>query len=123
MIHTRRRFNVSAVSVDDAIAALTTTDYWTCCSGYRITHEGRTLLVLNDAFDENTAQEFAVLLVLATEGESHRVIQVESLTMSWVEPERRGALLREALDAPPYGAPFTIVAQDPERHGRCILCA
>lgn len=94
MIHKRRRYSVAnETSLDDLVAKLLRNS-WCLCTGFRIGG----LLLLNDAFSEDGAQEYAV--IRESDG-----AQLESLTVSWMEPPA----LREALaallagQAPPAG--------------------
>lgn len=94
MIHKARRYNVAdETSLDDLVAKLTRNS-WCLCNGFRIGG----LLILNDAFSEDGAQEFAV--IRESDG-----AQLESLTVSWMEPPALHAALAALLagQAPPAG--------------------
>ena len=93
MVHNKRIFCVKAVDSLNELVEKLTQHSWTLCTGFR---HGNFLL-LNDAFSEDGAQEYAVIAFIAewpTEGtgtiDGH---QIESITVSWCTP----ALLREIL--------------------------
>lgn len=84
MLHHHRRFGVAAIeSLDELVIKLTETT-WTLCTGF--THQG--LLLLNDSFSENGAQEYAVY----QDGR-----QIDSLTVSWMTKERLQSVITELL--------------------------
>jgi hypothetical protein len=94
---------------------------WTLCAGF----EYQGLLILNDAFTEDGAQEFAVVIPTS----SDFGIQVESITFSWIKDvDRAKELILECLDykndfsLAPIRIPVKLerVLNHPE--GRCKYC-
>lgn len=94
MLHKNRRFSISdkrqtIAELCEALANQT----WCCCAGFLA--EG--LLILNDAFSEDGAQEFAIFRCACTLAEleaAPRVLeQIESLTCSWMKPPQIYAAL------------------------------
>lgn len=82
MIHDKRKYKIIEIE-DDGVGALADklANYsWCLCTGFR----WKSLLILNDAFSEDGAQEYAV--IRGTE-------QIDSLTISWMTAERIAAAL------------------------------
>ncbi len=94
MLHTKRRWCVATIDNVDEIACGLTGNTQVLCTGIRWCG----LLLLNDAANEDGAQEYAVI-------DERTGYQVESLTCSWMHPDR----LKQALIA---------VADGP---GRCVM--
>ncbi len=87
MIHKTRRYSIAAVATLEELAEKLAEYSWTLCTGFL--SEG--LLVVNDAFSPDGAQEFAVfrcpfsLEELRAES-TPELDQIESLTCSWMKP-------------------------------------
>jgi len=87
---------------------------WTLCTGFQY----QSLLLLNDSFSEDSLQEYAVV---------RNGVQIESLTVSWYNPER----LKEDLTTLDNvgsldGSALTFGTVDVQTHSmteRCALCA
>lgn len=94
MIHKKRRYNVANETDLDKLVGSLTRNSWCLCAGFRIGG----LLLLNDAFSEDGAQEYAV--IREADG-----AQLESLTVSWMEPAGLRTALAALLagQAPPAG--------------------
>jgi hypothetical protein len=100
MMNKNRRFMISDRYTLDELAEKLTQRSWCLCSGFLA--EG--LLFLNDAFSEDGAQEFAVFRCSFTraelEAEPCTLDQVESLTCSWMSPERLRSELHTLIGKP-----------------------
>jgi hypothetical protein len=75
MMHHHRRFAVTVVSSMEELTEKLTQHTWTLCTCFA--YQG--LLLANDSFSEDGAQEYAVY---------KKARQVESLTVSWMTQER-----------------------------------
>jgi hypothetical protein len=84
VIHTKRRFLIKKVSSVEELAEDLTRCTWTLCTGFEL--EG--YLFLNDAFSEDSAQEYAVI----KDGR-----QVESITFGWCSREQAEVHIRAVL--------------------------
>ncbi len=62
MMHSKRRWVISAVPTMEKLAEMPTQTTWTLCSGFYV--EGYPYLFLNDATHEDGAAEFGVLKIL-----------------------------------------------------------
>ena len=93
MINKNRRFMISDRYTLAELAPKLTNSSWCLCSGFLA--EG--LLLLNDAFSEDGAQEFAVFRCPFTlaelEAEPRTLDQIESLTCSWMKEDGLRATL------------------------------
>jgi len=109
MIHYQRRFALTVInSIEELLRQLT---HYTCTLCTCLEYQG--LLLANDSFSEDGAQEYAVY----KEG--------ESLTVSWMTPAR----LREVIEGLLRGDYEEIVFQpiqplrtEPASEHRCGLC-
>jgi hypothetical protein len=113
VIHHRRTYDVTAVASTKELAKKLATLTWCGCNGFR----HGPLLILNDSFSADGAQEFAVW-------HEQRGVQVDSITASWMDEQKLlrciERLLREAADATPISD-----AQMPStNHGKtpCMHC-
>ena len=122
MIHVSRVFGISEQDIPTVAEALVSSN-WVLCNGYFIEQDGVQLLVLNDSFSEDSAQEYPVLRVLAQDGTVYHCAQVESLTVSWYpHPKALGDDLVRCLAATDtYGA-VNVCAEPCDTH-RCWRCA
>jgi hypothetical protein len=71
MIHDKRRFGIVTVASVGQLVEDLKEHSWTLCTGFAL----QDLLLLNDAFSEDGAQEYAVI---------RQGRQIESLTVSWM---------------------------------------
>ena len=123
MLHEDRLYGVAwspspesiAKRIDDAYA-------FTCCTGfgYRQTFEDelREVVLLNDSFSEDSAQEYAVLL-RSTRDNIWR--QVETLTVSWMDADGIAETVRGLLEADPPGYAIFPRIEGGDTH-TCDLC-
>jgi hypothetical protein len=112
MIHHHRTFSVSVVGSLDELVDKLMTRTWTLCSCFA--YQG--LLLANDSFSEDGAQEYAVY----KDGR-----QIESLTVSWMTRES----LREVIEGLLAGAykaldfrPHHPLQTEPASVHSCALC-
>src|SRR5437016_8877000 len=82
MLHHHRRFAVTVVASIEELTEKLTEHIWTLCTCFA--YQG--LLLVNDSFSEDGAQEYAVY---------KEARQIESLTVSWMAQER----LQEVIEA------------------------
>ena len=94
--------------LDEVVTKLTEHD-WTTCQAFAVEN----LLLANDSTGPDGAQEYAVI----RDGR-----QIESLTVSWMKPERLKEVLQELLDggSSDMGA-VTLNTDHPS--GSCEACA
>lgn len=106
MMHDNRTYNPVVVTLDmaedlNAIDDLTEklTQYtWTLCTAFDIRWPGHGRLILaNDAFSEDGALEWAVLMVESDLGGELQCVQIESLTGSWMKPDGMENALRRCF--------------------------
>jgi len=112
MVHYQRTFAVTIVTSVEALTEHLTAHTWTLCTCFA--YQG--LLLANDSFSEDGAQEYAVY----KEGR-----QIESLTVSWMTPAR----LREVIEGLLRGdyeeiafQPIQPLQTEPASEHRCGLC-
>ena len=112
MIHHHRTFAVGVVDNLDELVEKLTDRTWTLCTCF----EYQGLLLANDSFSEDGAQEYAVY----KEGR-----QIESLTVSWMTRES----LKEVLEGLLTGAyeelqfrPIQSLRTEPASGHSCGLC-
>ena len=109
MIHKLRNYNVKEYFDLDVLVKDLTERSWCLCCGFR----WRSLTLLNDAFSEDGAQEFAVLR------DGH---EIESLTISWMKPDEvTEALTRLDAQGSDFDGGQLVVRAHPP--GSCRLCA
>lgn len=75
MMHINRKFNVMKLESFKALAKILFNGTQCLCTGFQLGY----FIFLNDSFSEDGAQEYAVI--------KHGV-QIDSLTVSWMESER-----------------------------------
>ena len=112
MIHTHRTFCITPIPDLATLVDKLTAHTWTTCTGFLWGN----LLLLNDSFSENGAQEYTVI----RDG-----YEIESLTVSWMTPEQLMAtltILRTDPDPRIYGS-LTNPLETPAQHRRCPACA
>lgn len=110
-MHPKRRFSIESYADPLELASKLTGPRgmtWTSCTGFRWS----TLTLLNDSTCEDALQEYAVI----RDGR-----QIESLTVSWMEPDRLAAMLRELELG--GGADYGPVAIREHEEGACHACA
>ena len=112
MIHHQRVFGVTVIDDLAALAEQLTDRTWTLCTCFA--YQG--LLLANDSFSEDGAQEYAVY----QDGR-----QIESLTVSWMTRES----LREVIEGLLSGAyealafrPHQPLQTEPASEHACALC-
>jgi hypothetical protein len=112
MIHHHRTFSVGVVGSLDELVQKLTTRTWTLCTCFA--YQG--LLLANDSFSEDGAQEYAVY----KDGR-----QIESLTVSWMTRESLQEVITgllegayETLDVRPHHPLQT----EPATEHSCALC-
>jgi hypothetical protein len=112
MIHHHRKFAVSVIDSLDELVQKLTDRTWTLCTCFA--YQG--LLLANDSFSEDGAQEYAVY----KEGR-----QIESLTVSWMTREN----LQEVISGLLEGAypelefrPHYPLQTEPAAEHSCALC-
>ena len=111
MLHHHRRFAVTVVSSMGELTEKLTQHTWTLCTCF----EYRGLLLANDSFSGDGAQEYAVY---------KEARQIESLTVSWMTQER----LQEVIEAllrgeytTEYGPVAPLHTEQASEHS-CSLC-
>lgn len=110
MWHKSREWTVREYeSLEDLTEAITQFD-WTLCTGHKVGN----LLFLNDAFTEDSVQEYAVFRY-QPDGELH---EVETFSVSWMTRERFKAAVSRL---PQRGAPVQPRIDASPSH-RCELC-
>lgn len=119
MFHKHRVWSIADAENPADLAEKLTEHTWTLCTGFRL--DG--YLFLNDATHEDGAQEYGVV-------KEDGLLQVESLTVSWMTTEKVAECARRAIagewDNDEWARPNAIAArqiQAPSEHGRCRLCA
>ena len=111
MLHHHRRFAVTVVSSMEELTEQLTQHTWTLCTCF----EYQGLLLANDSFSGDGAQEYAVY---------REARQIESLTVSWMTRERLQEVI-EALLRGEYTTEYGPVAPlhtEPAREHSCSLC-
>ncbi len=110
MLHHHRRFAVTVVPSLEELTEKLTQYTWTLCTCF----EYQGLLLANDSFSEDGAQEYAVY---------HEGREIESLTVSWMTRARLQevieTLLRGEYEA--YG-PVAPLHTEPASEHRCSVC-
>ena len=121
MLHANRRFSVATVDEAAELAEMLHERSWCLCQGFR--HRG--YLLLNDATSEDGAQEFAAY----KECEDGLVLQVESLTISWMDREEIDRCIKDLAEGNfdhvaklLRSQPERLELQTPEEHGTCRFC-
>jgi hypothetical protein len=122
MFHSNRVWCVSEVESVAELARMLTKSTWTLCSGFIIASHPD-YLWLNDALSEDSAVEIAVL---KGRRQTTDYLQIESLTVSWMECERVVEVFENVLKGA-YGDNRFVhrvdpLLQTPEQHGRCPVC-
>jgi hypothetical protein len=110
MLHHHRTFGVANSERLDELVTKLTEQTWTLCTGFA--YQG--LLLVNDSFSENGAQEYAVY-------KAGR--QIDSLTVSWMT----GARLRDVMthllhQQADETLPFEQLQTEPVSAHSCGLC-
>ncbi len=110
MLHHHRRFAVTVVPSMEELTEKLTEHTWTLCTCFA--YQG--LLLANDSFSEDGAQEYAVY---------KDARQVESLTVSWMPQERLQQVIEALLrgEYTEYG-PVAPLHTEPPRQHTCSLC-
>ncbi|MCI0541279.1 MAG: hypothetical protein L0Z50_39265 [Verrucomicrobiales bacterium] len=120
MMH-KRRWCVSTVATPQELARMLTERTWTLCSGF-IVQGHPDVLFVNDATHEDGAGEWGVVRRIDS-----KLVQVESITMSWASYEQALQYIEDALagkmDGNDFARPVTLHLDTPAQHGRCHLCA
>ena len=120
MLHTRRVWCISPAVSDEELARQLIETTWCLCTGFEL--EG--YLFLNDAFSEDSAQEYAIV---KRHDDGRSFLQVESITVSWCDLPQMlhyvQATLMGEYDISDFVHEVSPCLQTPEEHGRCPLCA
>ena len=112
MIHHHRTFSVGVVGSLDELVDKLTTRTWTLCTCFA--YQG--LLLANDSFSEDGAQEYAVY----KDGR-----QIESLTVSWMTRESLAEVIQGLQDGAYPGVAFRPhhpLQTEPASAHSCALC-
>jgi hypothetical protein len=112
MIHHHRTFGVSGVGSLDELVDKLTTRTWTLCTCFAYLE----LLLANDSFSEDGAQEYAVY----KDGR-----QIESLTVSWMTRESLAEVIQDLLSGAYEELEFRPVQPlqtEPASEHSCALC-
>ena len=124
MMHTRRRWCVSAVATAEELAEKLTQHTWTLCTGFFVPTHPR-YLFLNDATHEDGAGEYGVV----AGGLDGPHIQIESITFSWCSTAEALGHIRRTLagdyDASSFAHALDLAGRldQPRQHGPCRFCA
>lgn len=117
MLHSKRVWSVSPAESAEWLAERLTQHTWCGCNGFAL---GGYLFV-NDATCADGAQEYGVLL-----RRDHQYEQIESLTFSWMTPDRALDLIRRVLAGEFDNERYDVVnarrIETAEEHGGCHLC-
>lgn len=117
MMHFNRVWSVREIASADELAEKLSSLTWCCCQAFSIGN----YLWLNDATSEDGAQEYAVL-----KREGDRLIQIESITMSWMNRAEILDCIRETLagkdDHHDFRQEVTATLQTPQEHCSCRHC-
>ena len=117
MMHFNREWSVREIATADELAEKLSSLTWCCCQAFAIGN----YLWLNDATSPDGAQEYAVL-----KHEGDRLIQIESVAMSWMNREEILDCIRETLagkdDNHDFRQEVTATLQTPVEHGSCRHC-
>ena len=118
MLHKKRVWSIFPAESPEWLALQLTQCTWCGCNGFSLGD----YLFVNDATSADGAQEYAALLRLA-----NHYVQIESLTFSWMTPERALEVIQQVVAGEFDGESYDTVEVDriqtPEQHGRCHLCA
>ena len=118
MLHSKRIWSIAAAESAERLAEQLTQFTWCGCNGFRLGD----YVFVNDATCADGAQEYGVL-----REEGDHLVQIESLTFSWMTGEEAATIIRRVLegefDDERYGTVAASRLQSPEQHGRCYLCA
>jgi hypothetical protein len=112
MIHHHRTFGVSSVGSLDELVDKLTTRTWTLCTCFAY----QELLLANDSFSEDGAQEYAVY----KDGR-----QIESLTVSWMTRESLAEVIQDLLSGASEALEFSPhhpLLTEPTSVHSCALC-
>lgn len=120
MFHDHRIWTLADIDSPRELAEKLTQQTFVLCQGFR----WNGLLLLNDSLSEDGAQEYGVV-------DADSGIQLDSLTVSWMTPERFLACLEEVAKRAPQATAFGSIdlAKRTDRHGYgspegpCSLCA
>ena len=110
MLHHHRRFAVTVVPSMEELTEKLTQHTWTLCTCF--SYQG--LLLANDSFTEDSAQEYAVY---------KEARQIETLTVSWMTRERLQEVIEALLrgEYTEYG-PVAPLHTEPASEHSCSLC-
>ena len=115
MIYKSRTFAVQSYTDVPALCHALTDQSWCLCTGFRY----GPLVLLNDAFSEDGAAEFAVY-------DESRGAQIESITVSWCTAEQLEQYISDWLTRVHTMEGFTTDMpriEDAATHQRCRHCA
>ncbi|MFH0989874.1 MAG: hypothetical protein V1799_07655 [bacterium] len=108
--------------LDELVADLYRCTSWTLCTGF----ECNGLLLLNDSFSEDGAQEFGVII---PDEDRKNGTQVESITVSWCKPGKFKKIFEECFEykkdisKAPFRRRERLLLFHGEKSGWCGHCA
>lgn len=119
-MHHNRVWSVVPVESAEELARMLTKETWCCCNGFQLLG----YWFLNDATSEDGAQEYGVVKI---RGPNDRLLQVESITMSWCSYEEALSYIQRAIsgayDTLDFSRIVDLTVETSEQHKRCPLCA
>ncbi len=110
MLHKNRSYLIADYSSMKELVSSLHGRTWTGCSGFRC----GSLTLLNDSTSGDSAQEYAVI---------RNGIQIESLTVSWMDFDSLLSLLINLDTGVEPGVPSSSFTITPHPEGTCYLCA
>lgn len=114
MMHTHRTWSLTTIEDPDELVNKLKRHTWCLCTGWRY----KNTLWLNDSTSEDALQEYAVVRLPGRD-------QIESITVSWCEPDKLRAFIEEfAAEDPAITEIWGIVPADQLEvdHEPCGLC-
>ena len=118
MLHSKRIWSVFPAESPEWLAQQLAQYTYCGCHGFQLGG----YVFLNDATCADGAQEYGVL-----KPAGDRYVQIESLTFSWMTPEKALAIIRRVLagefDHEQYATVDARRLETPEAHGLCHHCA
>lgn len=121
MVHDKRLYSIKQVESAAELADKLINHTWCNCCGFQVKETN--YLFLNDAFGEDSVQEYAVLKI----NPGGSMFQVESITFGWIEEIDRAleyinCCLSGQSDDVCNRKPVSVKTEDCHGH-RCYNCA